>query len=440
MKIIGATTAFELSDTIRKALKELDVGRESTTAWKLHKDIFYTLNVSNWREAYRGAVLKVNLTENNGLDESPLSNTAIANVIAICNYLVTLDEEPGLAEITIDAIIGKAMTNPSSKKPGQDYTKAGYLETFTGKDEDWPFWKQSVEAHLKIAGLHQILVDPLYAKLYTNANMVVHGMLTKCLLKTGDFAHFPCLIDNEGDGNAAWNKICAYYEHELLVKNNLRDLHGRFEALILTKPSNMHEFISEFIWLMNKLDWFNKKAETLKLKGVTSYKITDWKIQFLQKIELNQLKARIETLTRDDSSDLWYTILSIKGYLLENTNKPAGKARNRRGKKADDAKFDDEDEDPEPEPRGKKSGDGPTIQALASKINAIDDPELKKKFKELIKPPSSDDRNGYRKKRRHGKGGGNNNIKQAKRRSTTSEVGDGNNSDIDEAALQLWHG
>jgi hypothetical protein len=328
-----------------------------------------------------------------------------------------------------------AVTAQSSQKPPTDYTKAGTLETFTGKDEDWPFWKQAVEAHLKIAGLHSILVNPGYAKIHSNANKVVHGMLTKCLLKTGDFAHFPCLLKSEGDGNAAWNNICAYYEHELLVKNNLKALYNRFSDLKFTKLSDMHEFNSEFIWLKNRLEWFNSKAENLQLTGVTMYRITDWKIQYLQKIEINALKARVETLTRDENADLWYALLSIKSYILDNLIPKVGGKRRGRGKKEVQFANDSEGEDEAPEEgtSGNQKQHGFTNHALAARINAIDDPDFKKKVKQLFENGSNKEANGN--KRRNGK---DKRKRFKKRRSVATEAENGNESDIDAAALSLW--
>lgn len=88
-------------------------------------------------------------------------------------------------------------------------------------------------------------------------------MLTKSLLKTRDFAHFPCLMEKQKEGRATWNKICAYYKDKKLIKNNLGSLNDMLEALKLTKQANLHKFINRFIWLMNCMDWFQEKVVAL---------------------------------------------------------------------------------------------------------------------------------------------------------------------------------
>lgn len=200
---------FTLDPVIIKTFEILgheNIGPMATGASKAVRYLLYNLNIPTWDAAYR-IVMLPELAANKEYTSTLLKKRAMADVKLACWFLGNLDTEPDLTETTSRDIITSFPSPESTNYKRQ--IRVGDLPEFPGNDEEWPIWKEACEAQFKIDGLFDCVTDESYAILHPRENVVIHGMLTKALMKRSSYAHFPCLMDNQDvvvePGNACVN-------------------------------------------------------------------------------------------------------------------------------------------------------------------------------------------------------------------------------------------
>ena len=242
-----APSTFKVDEHLNQVFQALgyvdinDVSNQAPDETKAVRNLLATIGLKDWDKAYRGALIKP-LMIHSTLVDTITKRTAISDVMAATSFLSQYDTVPtDLEEISFDTIT--ASLSHDHDKPSSSKIKPGEIPAFTGKDDAWPMWKEKALAQLKIDGLIKVITDPDYARLHPVPNTIVHGMLTKALIKEEGYGHFPCLLDNVDNGYKAWKTICEYYEHPLLIRNTLKELSKKLNALNLTNISEWETFI-----------------------------------------------------------------------------------------------------------------------------------------------------------------------------------------------------
>lgn len=308
-----ANPSFKVDEGLKSLFKVVGIDdindAESGKRTKEVRSILSTLEIDRWEMAYRVVSLNAGL-----LKVEPAKLSHLSDVIAVCNFAMKNAHVPiNFDQLTMDQLVqGSIIGSSGSDRP----TRPGDLCSFTGKDHDWPLVKEKWEAQFKIDGLWKVIVDEEYARFHPRLNCTVHGMLTKALLSKGPYSHFPCLIEDKGDGHAAWRRICDFYEHHLLLNNSLQMFQKQLEDLTLRKVEDFQTFVAEFMWLREHM---TSTARLGKERDVSLAHMVDkinWKLRFLDKCTPPLLQSKVETCRITPSIDLWECVLEMKGVIL----------------------------------------------------------------------------------------------------------------------------
>ena len=406
-----APNNFRVDNYLRLALSNLghtNVNDPDSTNndEKAIRNLMYSLGFSKWDEAYRGLILKVSTLGADAVN-SKHKVRAVIDTLTLSAYYSTFTEEP----VDDDPTEQELKTNLYDFIKGDERSKSsgsykvGMLDEFSGQDSEWLIWKERAIARFKIDGLYETLTDQIKSQLNKKENTIIHGMLTQALLKNDKSASFTCLMDNRDDGYKAWKSLCEYYEHKELIKNILKELSDKIHCMQLTDVNEWNTFVANFMTTRNRIVVFLEKARDLGISDVTLYSVPDWKLYFLERINVAMLQSRVESCRYKDST-LWETILSLKGFILEKNAMPNKRktGQNKRKERNDVARPKEDNEGMEPSPAAKPKPLNP-FQKVYDALNCEQDQELAKKMRAILAKAKEANQEGnkrprYRKKQR----------------------------------------
>ena len=407
-----APTTFKVDEHLDKVFSALGYENVNDTSVgapgnvKAVRNLLATVSFSKWDQAYRGFLVKELIIHPTIID-SIMKKTAASDVIAASNFLAQYEAEPSdLDDIDYGTVIQASSGQASAASSPKRSARVGEIPAFKGKDDDWPIWKEKAIAQLKIDGLIKVIEDADYARIHPVSSTIVHGMLTKALIQTEGYGHFPCILDNKDDGHKAWKTLCEYYEHPLLIRNTLKDLSKRLATLNLTSTDEWDAFIQEFFWIRSRMTTCQERAGELNITAVSQFKVSCWKTTFLDKIKVPYLSVRVESCQRDTNMLVWEAVLSLKGYILDNEKLAPRKRKHGNKQSKGDIGH------PEPQQDEQQKLNKPALANFVQKLKQTNDTDFIKRVKGLM-----EDNQERPKKRKR-----NNRHKQHSRRNQGSMV------------------
>jgi len=402
-------TQVKLDEPMKSCFQALDYFKEAreTPMDKLVLRFTLSLDIKDYKDCYRGLILQ---TVPKDFSNTKEKLHVLSDYLMVCAYFSRLDPEteaptPG-ETYTLKDLKSSYNKLISGEDRSRSPQKVGELQPFSGKDKDWLLWKERAIAQFKIDGLYDVVRGERVAALNPGKNTIVHGMLVKALIHNGKLHAFPCLLDNEDDGNLAWRRLTDVYEHEQLIRNTLEDLQHQYQNLTLKNINDWDSFSAEFMTLKNDITMFVQKAKEANIKDYSQFQIKYWKEDFIDKISCQELMGKIEFCRADHEMDLWYTYLTLKGHV---NRKRKGGNQKKITFQAGDAeenldthkrKHRPENQNRRDQPR-RNEGQNVQLQRFRSALEKMKDQTKAKEMLELLnnsKEPA--DHDGPRKRRR----------------------------------------
>jgi hypothetical protein len=201
----------------------------------------------------------------------------------------------------------------------------GEIPAFKGRFAEWPDWKSSALAVIKISGLHTVATDPRYAKMHPQKNAVLHGMLTLALTKGKNPVSSLVFVGTLDDGYKAWKNLQDYFEKGPLLRHMFDLSNYQLESLKCTKIEDFSTFTNDFLHCYNHymgyITILDSYTEGNSRAFQASRPINNWSELFLDKLTDSTLQT-LKVSLKDDLKDasLWDCILILRENLLRSNS------------------------------------------------------------------------------------------------------------------------
>jgi hypothetical protein len=98
-----------------------------------------------------------------------------------------------------------------------------------------------------------VLTDKAFALANPDLNAIAHGMIITAMSK-GDANCVFTTVAFMGNGHAAWENICSFYESEEMLNMFIKNFMDEFDELEVTQPADYMSFFSRFMYLKERMD------------------------------------------------------------------------------------------------------------------------------------------------------------------------------------------
>jgi hypothetical protein len=185
------------------------------------------------------------------------------------------------------------------------------------------------------SGLYQVLIDKAFALSNPDLNAIADGMITTAMSK-GDANCLFTSVAFTGNGHAAWENICSFYESEEMLNMYIKSYMDEFNELEVTPPADYMNFFSRFMYLKVRMDMLYILCTKKEIKPQLD-PVKDYRVSLLEKVKINSLGSRSEIIRRENAAKVTvHSLDEINRYFLEflfeNKIPPVKKQKNAPGK------------------------------------------------------------------------------------------------------------